>query len=570
MAKLVDYEVTAPDGTELIVTGPEGATDEEITSQAMKLYGDMNTGTLNPEPKVDDVLTPQKDYTDVGLGQVGKEAVLGFIPSAGRELSNLWDVVSSPIETAKTVAQLGYGVLQNVLPDNIVQLMGDDEESQQLASSVGEYIADRYGGIENIKRTVATDSAGFAADIAGIFSGGATIAAKVISTGAKVAGKTSKFAAVPSMLQSFADKVSLVDPVTLGLVGAGKAGKLGLTKVIGPGLGKALAFTSGTGEEAVKQAYKSGRVGGDSLKAFRDNLTGKADPLEIVQDARSNLDILYAQRKKEYIDGKAGLKDVTLNLQTIRNALEYAESTAGVSPKVNKALADVRKILDDASNKNYKTVSDFDDLKRAINDIAMDYRGSSAGSQIDTIQRLIKKQITDVDPQYDIVMKSYADATKYIKEMEISLSLEATTGQRKTADASLKKLLSVMRDGVSTNYGQKFNMAQQLEQLPNAKQILPQLAGQELSSYLPRGIQGRIMSAGLTGAVGYMGGGLLSPSAVVSGLAASPRAVGNAAQLAGRTARRSDQVMRKAAQMLPSATPSYLGMFDRATEEEGN
>jgi len=50
----------------------------------------------------------------------------------------------------------------------------------------------------------------------------------------------------------------------------------------------------------------------------------------------------------------------------------------------------------------------------------------------------------------------------------------------------------------------------------------------------------------------------------VSALAASPRAVGNVAQLSGRATRRAQQ----AAQVLPSATPSYLGMFERATQEE--
>ena len=225
----------------------------------------------------------------------------------------LWDAVSSPIETAKTVGQLGYGILQNTLPDEVVQLIGEDEESQQLASAVGEYFADRYGGMENIKRTIATDSAGFMADLAGVLSGGATIAAKVVATAAK-AGRGAKLATVPAGLEKAAKYAARIDPITLGLVGLGKVAKVGNKKLIAPAVATTLSFTSGTGREAVSQAYKAGKEGGDALKRFRDSLTGKADPTEVVANARFNLDILYKQRRRNYLEGKANLKKILIYL----------------------------------------------------------------------------------------------------------------------------------------------------------------------------------------------------------------------------------------------------------------
>lgn len=51
------------------------------------------------------------------------------------------------------------------------------------AKAIGGMYADRYGSWDKIKRTVAEDPVGFAADISTIFSGGATAAAKMGATG---------------------------------------------------------------------------------------------------------------------------------------------------------------------------------------------------------------------------------------------------------------------------------------------------------------------------------------------------------------------------------------------------
>ena len=560
MATLVDYEVTAPDGTELIVTGPEGATKEQIIAAAKKQYKSSSKPKGQPTPDPDPIPTPtKKDYTDVGLGQVAEEAVSGFGASAKREAMALWDAVSSPIETAKTVGQLGYGILQNTLPDEVVQLIGEDEESQQLASAVGEYFADRYGGMENIKRTVATDSAGFMADLAGVLSGGATIAAKVVATAAK-AGRGAKLATVPAGLEKAAKYAARIDPITFGLAGLGKVAKVGNKKLIAPAVATTLSFTSGTGREAVSQAYKAGKEGGDAVKRFRDSLTGKADPTEVVANARFNLDILYKQRRRNYLEGKANLKNINLSLAPLRAKLIELQNIRTTNASTIEAAEKAAEILQRAEKQNYKSLADFDELKRTLNSESMNYTGE-ARSALSQMAELVRKSIDDVDPNYSKVMKSYENASKTIQEIEKALSV----GDKKTAEVALKKLLTSMRDGVSTNYGQRLNLAQQLEGVTGGKKFMSQLAGQELSSVFPRGLQGRVTSALATGGAAYgVGAGMLSPSSLLPLALASPRFVGEASQLAGRTARRAQQ----AAQVVPSATPSYLGMFERSTQEE--
>ena len=225
-----------------------------------------------------------------------------------------------------------------------------------------------------------------------------------------------------------------------------------------------------------------------------------------------------------------------------------------------EAAGKAAEILQRAEKQGYKSLADFDELKRTLNSESMNYTGE-ARSAISDMAELVRKSIDDADPNYGKVMKSYENASKIIQEIEKALSV----GDKKTAEVALKKLLTSMRDGVSTNYGQRLNLAQELEGVTGGKKFMSQLAGQELSSVVPRGLQGRVTSALATGGLGLgLGTGLFSPAAIPALAAASPRVVGEASQLAGRTARRSQQ----AAQVLPSATPSYLGMFERSTQEE--
>jgi hypothetical protein len=205
----------------------------------------------------------------------------------------------------------------------------------------------------------------------------------------------------------------------------------------------------------------------------------------------------------------------------------------------------------------------MDELKRALNEVRMDQpAGSQRQAVIGDIQNTVKELIVKADPEYASTMETYGKAAEAMKELKNTLSLQ------KNPDTALRKLLSIMRDNVQTNYGKRASLAEELEAAGSAK-FLPKIAGQELSSMLPRGILGRMLGGGAVGFGAVSGGlgGLLTPGAIPALAVASPRIIGEAAQLTGQARRKA----QKAAQVLPSGVFSQITAAQRIaemTEEE--
>ena len=214
-------------------------------------------------------------------------------------------------------------------------------------------------------------------------------------------------------------------------------------------------------------------------------------------------------------------------------------------------------MINQAKESGFNSPVQMDELKRAINEVRMDQpAGSQRQTVVAEIQNTIRDTINKSAPEYGKTMELYADAAEQMKELKQVLSL----GQN--PDTALRKLLSVMRDNVQTNYGKRATLAEELGGSP----LLNKIAGQELSSLTPRGMTGRLLGGGAVGFGAVTGGvgGLLTPGAIPALAAASPRVIGEGAQLAGQATR----ATQRAAQVLPSATASYAGILGRDIEEE--
>lgn len=103
---------------------------------------------------------PQDELT---LGQAGRLAIENFIPSAQQFGSDIFRAVKSPKQTAKAFGDLVSGTAQLLIPG--------EQGEEDVARAFGKFMSDRYGSAEAMKRTLAEDPVGFAADLSTFVTG---------------------------------------------------------------------------------------------------------------------------------------------------------------------------------------------------------------------------------------------------------------------------------------------------------------------------------------------------------------------------------------------------------------
>lgn len=110
---------------------------------------------------------------------------------------------------ANLVDKAGGDAKNSVGADIVSALGGDVGKQQEAARGIYNFYQQRYGSVEKLQETIERDPAGFLADVAGLFSGGAS-AAKGLVKGAQVAGATglaSKIATAQTFLTRTAQAV---------------------------------------------------------------------------------------------------------------------------------------------------------------------------------------------------------------------------------------------------------------------------------------------------------------------------------------------------------------------------
>jgi hypothetical protein len=327
----------------------------------------------------------------------------------------------------------------------------------------------------------------------------------------------------------------MVDPLQLAARGLGKTVDVagGLTK-------QALGLTTGVGSEAMGQAYQAGKTGGEAATSFKENLMGRVEPTAVLDAAKQNVAELGRQRQTAYranMENIKGDKSI-LNFDGIDKALTDAQAKVAFKGKIKNEAAAQKlgeveakvnewKSLDPAE---YHTPEGLDALKQSIGETleSIPFESAQQRMVIGDVYNAVKGEINKQAPTYAKTMKAYSEATDQIKEIERALSL----GKKASVDTAMRKLQSLMRNNVQTNYGQRLNLAKQLEET-GGQQLMPALAGQALSEMTPRGLQRATSIPTSLGA--FSVGGL--PAALAYGAVSSPRLMGGAAYGAGSTAR---------------------------------
>lgn len=343
-----------------------------------------------------------------------------------------------------------------------------------------------------------------------------------------------------------AASAGLVNPEEMG-VGAALGGAVPLaTKTfgaVGNLIGKgakaattgALGLATGAGSEPVAQAFRAGKAGS---RDFLDNMTGAVPQTEVLDRAKTALQAMQAQKSAEYRSGMVPIKNdkTVLAFDGIDKAVSDAaamtsfkgqsvnEQAAGAVERMRAAVEQWKK-LDPAE---FHTPEGLDALKQKLGGEleSIPFNEKTARLAASKIYNATKEEIQQQAPEYAKVMKNYQAASEQITEIERALSLNPSA----SVDTAMRKLQSLMRNNVQTNYGARLSNAKDLE-AAGGVDLMSSLAGQAMNSWAPRSLAGQLGGVGV--GLSALGGNMLPLAALPF---QSPRLVGSAAYGAGKVA----------------------------------
>ena len=529
---MTDYEELARKYGGVIAAPIEQKPAQQLTTTDAEVLAQKFGGT---------VVEPES----MGVGQM----LLQAGTNAPRSLYNLGkDVVTavtSPIDTLTGLAELTMGVFQNLTPLDLQKSFGaspdDVKRTKEMANAVGQFYKDRYGSIDGAKRAFAQDPAGVLADASTVLGVGA------VATPAKLAKTTS----------GLKTAAAAVDPLNLAVKGSVAATKFGANRAA-----DVLGLMTGAGSTPIKEAAKAGVIGGERAKTFRQNIQGSVEMTDALDAAKANLAKMQSDKQAMYRSNMQVIKNdaTVLDFADVDSALADAQKLVSYKGQVkNEAaaakLAEAQKRVDDWKTLDpaeFHTPEGMDALKQSVGDIleSIPFEQKAARAAVGDVYAKIKKTISKQAPSYEKVMREYTLASENIREIERSLSL----GKKASVDTAMRKLQSLTRDNVNTNYGQRAKLAKQLEEA-GGQDFMPALAGQALQSFTPRGIQQGVSS--LTGLGAFSVGGL--PAALGTAAASSPRLVGESAYLSGLLARSPTKGVEAIKKRIPEADYRLLG-----------
>jgi hypothetical protein len=451
---------------------------------------------------------------------VGAQAITNIVPSAIKYGKDIYEAVTNPFETAQGLGQLTNAALIGITPDVIANWMYDPKKAKQageVGTAVANFYKDRYGSVENFKQSLARDPVGVMGDVStvlGVTGGAAKLATAIPQVGAE--GK------VAALAKGIGTASEYTDP----LLASGKLAAAGSSKVLGS--------LTGVGPATVEGAAKAGF---EKDKNFLSGLRGTSGD-QALENAKFNLNVMRENRNKDYRSGMVDIKNdkKVLDFANIDSSLEKAIGQTQFKGEVIKegaanALSKIQEKINNWKSKDpaeFHTPEGMDFLKQQIGDIleGIPYDQKSARSAVGGVYSSIKSTIDAQAPTYAKVMKDYSEASDALREIEKTFSLKPGASM----DTAMRKLQSITRNNVNTNYGKRTTLAQQLEQ-EGGRPFISMLQGEAMNSKVARGLAGPV--EGVTA----LSAALINPAFLAALPFQTPRLVGEGAYLAGQGAR---------------------------------
>lgn len=320
-------------------------------------------------------------------------------------------------------------------------------------------------------------------------------------------------------------------------------------KVTGKLGSEVLGMTTGTSAETLEQAFNAARTGGKELDTLTNSLRGKTTPEQLVNNLRDSVAEVSAQRQQMFRQTLEELGDVRLDTSAARQEFIDNLAKAGIKVGKNGTLdfsANKLRLVPDAMNKVEKafqevlnlpqnsSLVDVDTSRQALKALSVagnDPSANLANKLIDDAVRAVRG-VGEQIPEYGTMLNKFAETSDYLDELQRGLS----TGDNATIDQTYRRMTTAMK----TNNEQRLQLVRELDDITGGS-ILSDVAGQQLSETLPRGIT-RQIAGSIMGGAAITGG--ISASWLPALALASPRVVGEFVRGLGLTAQKTDLVLK--------------------------
>lgn len=505
------------EGKGQIAEFPDGTPQEVIDSAIKRDY-------FTPTKTAEEAPQKQPVTKDTPWVDVLKESASNIPSSAVEFAKNTTQAVIHPMNTLGAISDIIEGGTQGALSKNYQPTTQDAIDKQKKYEAFKQALVDRY---TNPKNTIATDPIGSIADLSTLLTGGGSMLAKAPGIVGK-GGAMLKTAG--SAIDPINASVAAVKPV-VGLGGKVASGTLG--------------FTTGAGKESIKKAYEAGVK---AIPEFRQTLRDM--PLEgLREEAKTSLQSIkdaraadYRTRLNEISQNTTELnfkpvKDQTQKLMVAYNIKRNPDGTLDFSRSTldSNAVQDIEVVINTIDDWGSKagdlTPTGMDILKRKLDDFYSESKNSRGF--VTSLKTKVKETVVDQVPEYATMLKNYEKTTNQITEIEKTLSL----GTKASADTGLRKLLSALKD----NNEFRGSLISKLDEANNG-QLATKLAAYNLSSWTPNSLMGKGIDIAAMGSIFYG----LSPQVGIAISTASPRVVGELANLLGKSVRHSEVIKRLA------------------------
>ena len=478
---MADFEALAKQFGGAIAPAPKSTTTANVDYDSLaKQFG----GAISPLPK-GTVTIMGNDGVPVGRKRswldVPVEAIGNVVPSAINMASGVYEAVTNPVQTVKSIGDVATGAVYNALPKEVVSFIdrfdsnpANKERAIQMANAVGGMYKDRYGSEEALKNTIATDPVGFAGDLSTLLSGGATAAGRIAPT---VGGALATGA-------KYTNPMNVITPIAKSPFVASAKGVDFARKVLNPKANALIANVESKGPEIINalrapeqfvagSAPTAGELAattGSTLYPALQKSVLERIPSKSLE--RKNLNTEAIKTELGTIAKGADELDIATTARSVATDPMYeAVRTAGnvVDPQ---NIIQIKSFINDTINKNpgnTELVTEFSKIGNLLEDTAGNVR-TDAGQVASILDGLkttlakqdnkfikgelaqVKNQLVSAIPGYAAADAKFAEMSQPINKMQVGQYLENKLIPALEGKANLKPeaFVTALKDAPTT------------------------------------------------------------------------------------------------------------------------